>query len=134
MNESLAAVSIGESQVKIQSEQEIKIETEIRQSWIDANVRRRENADEKRRKYWPKQLRRGNKIQPLYFGPKISTKRSKNRKCRKSQSAKNGAGDDGCCRIFARSLRLKFGGDDKLARFDSKKRKVLLLTTRQLFG
>ena len=56
-------------------------------------------------------FRRHNRVQPLYFGPKMSgndfkENENKNRKNKKSSSSV------GCCNFFAKSLRLTFGGEN----------------------
>ena len=110
MTEGLDLSSTNESQVKVQSDEETKIESEIRQSWIDANVRNRECFERSVRKSVSDRFRRSNKIRPLYFGPKVSlksSKRSKSKKVRKPTS-----NEDSCYNFFAKSLRLTFGGED----------------------
>ena len=122
MDESLDVIS-GENQIKIHSDENdandandandetIKIEAGIRQNWIESNVeRQRETFGQNVRKKLWRHFRKGsNKIEPLYFGPKVppSKKSEKNAESSSSSSKSN----SGCYKVFANSFRLTFGGE-----------------------
>ena len=108
MTESLALSATNESQVKVQSDEETKNESEIRQSWIESKFRNRESSGQNVRKSVSSRFRRSNKIQPLYFGPKVSLKSSKKPKSKNGRELTSNG--DGCCKFFAKSWHLTFRG------------------------